>query len=167
MAPAVDSRKNGDLQPYNLRALSSNRQILWQPSSLYSPWLWVPTADSFCLSVSHHVPDTLWNRSKACEAWTRSGVRFLPTPPGSQSSLIFCFFFVENSEGSLRTPLSCDFTIQNGVTSEASSSIGSPYHIFSLCGISSAYLRRQRSAEKLFECPTVFIRLYSNGQMTL
>ena len=67
----------------------------------------------------------------------------------------------------LRTPLSCDFTIQNGVTSEASSSIGSPYHIFSLCGISSAYLRRQRSAEKLFECPTVFIRLYSNGQMTL
>ena len=101
MAPAVDSRKNGDLQPYNLRALSSNRQILWQSSSLYSPWLWVPTADSFCLSVSHHVPDTLWNRSKACEAWTRSGVRFLPTPPGSQSSLIFCFFFVENSEGSL------------------------------------------------------------------
>ena len=103
MAPAVDSRKNGDLQPCNFRALCSNRQILWQSSSLYSPWLWVPTADSFCLSVSHHVPDTLWNRSKACEAWTRSWVRFLPTPPGSQSSLIFCFFFVENSEGSLNS----------------------------------------------------------------
>jgi len=65
------------------------------------PWLWVLMANSFCLSVSHHVPDTLWNRSKACEAWIRSWVRFLPTPPGSQSSLIFCFFFVENSEGSL------------------------------------------------------------------